>query len=113
MAGLVANTSTTALAPAHLVDQARSYAASSKAEATRRAYRRDFTAFVSWCDENGLQPLPATPQTVALYLTARAEGGVAVSKGNPVHPAELFHPLLELDRKNTTQVVATHPLQPQ
>ena len=78
-ANLVAETSTTALAPAHLVDQARSYAAASKAQATRRAYRKDFAAFASWCDANGLQALPAEPETVALYLTARAEAGTKVA----------------------------------
>ena len=67
------------LAPSHLVGQARSYAAASRSEATRRAYRRDFAAFVAWCDEGGLQALRATPDTVALYLTARAQKGAMVS----------------------------------
>jgi integrase len=30
-------------------------------------------AFVTWCDQQGLCSLPAAPQTVALYLAARAD----------------------------------------
>lgn len=56
-----------------LARQARDYAAHSRAPNTKRAYQNDWRDFTSWCEEQGLQPLPATPQTIALYLTARAE----------------------------------------
>lgn len=56
-----------------LARQARDYAAHSRAPNTKRAYQNDWRDFTSWCAEQGLQPLPATPQTIALYLTARAE----------------------------------------
>lgn len=56
-----------------LARQARDYAARSRAPNTKRAYQNDWRDFTSWCEEQGLQPLPATPQTIALYLTARAE----------------------------------------
>ena len=32
------------------------------------AYRRDWDAFVQWCDTRGLHPLPASPDLVAGYL---------------------------------------------
>lgn len=55
-----------------LVDKARDYAAQARTESTRRAYRSDWRAFSAWCEAEGLEALPASPETVALYLTARA-----------------------------------------
>lgn len=64
-------TTETALGP--LVASARDYIRDSKAQNTRRAYRSDWAHFSGWCGQNGLQPLPAAPETVALYLTALAD----------------------------------------
>jgi site-specific recombinase XerD len=59
-----------ALAP--LAAQARSFIEAAKAENTRRAYRSDWRHFEAWCRGQGLTALPATPETVTLYLTALA-----------------------------------------
>jgi integrase len=40
----------------------------SKSTATRRAYAADWRHFVGWCKNMGRAFLPATPQTVALYI---------------------------------------------
>jgi len=67
---------------AHLqevVERAKEYARQAKAENTLRAYRSDWTHFEEWCSRQGLAPLPAAPATVALYITALAEAGRAVS----------------------------------
>ena len=67
---------------AHLqevVERAREYARQAKAENTLRAYRSDWAHFEEWCSRQGLAPLPAAPATVALYITALAEAGRAVS----------------------------------
>ena len=40
------------------------------APATERAYAHDWDDFVAFCELHGLEPLPATPQTLALYLKA-------------------------------------------
>jgi site-specific recombinase XerD len=42
---------------------------SAKAENSRRAYRSDWRHFDSWCRAHGLVCLPASPDSVALYLT--------------------------------------------
>jgi integrase len=42
-------------------------------ENTRRAYRADWSDFRNWCARRGRISLPATAETVALYLTARAK----------------------------------------
>jgi integrase len=49
------------------------YMDAAKAAATHRAYDSDWRHFVAWCDQNGLASLPATPSTVALYLTSLAK----------------------------------------
>ena len=53
--------------------QARDVLAASTAASTAEAYRSDWRHFSAWCDERGLQSLPAAPDTVVLYLTALKE----------------------------------------
>jgi site-specific recombinase XerD len=55
-----------------LAEQARGFIEAAKAENSRRAYRSDWRQFDGWCRSHGLICLPATPETVALYLTALA-----------------------------------------
>ncbi len=56
-----------------LGERARDYLADSHAANTRRAYAADWRAFTSWYADHGRDPLPATPATLTLYLTAPAE----------------------------------------
>jgi site-specific recombinase XerD len=63
-------TPTTALAS--LSQQAQEFAAAAKANNTIRAYHADWQDFRRWCEAHRRSPLPATPETVALYLTDRA-----------------------------------------
>jgi site-specific recombinase XerD len=58
---------------AGLTDQAREYVRHARAANTLRAYRADWHDFTDWCQEHDQQPLPATPDALALYLTARAQ----------------------------------------
>jgi hypothetical protein len=53
----------------------RAYAAAARAPSTQALYRYDFGAFVAWCEAQAVVPMPAAPDTVALYLTFRAEAG--------------------------------------
>jgi site-specific recombinase XerD len=62
-----------------LANSARKYAQSSKAEATQRRYRSAWAKFNAWCEQHGLEPLPASVETVAAYLTALADAGQKVS----------------------------------
>ena len=55
-----------------LARRARAFMDAAKAENSRRAYRSDWLHFEEWCRNHGLVCLPATPETVALYLTALA-----------------------------------------
>jgi site-specific recombinase XerD len=55
-----------------LTERARGFIEAAKADNSRRAYRSDWRHFESWCRSQGLVSLPASPETVALYLTALA-----------------------------------------
>lgn len=62
-----------------LVERARGYAADSRAGATRRAYLADFSAFEAWCARQSLCSMPASPASVAVYLSALADSGRKVA----------------------------------
>ena len=42
-------------------------------ENTKRAYARQWEQFTAWCSEAGRSPLPATPQTLAEYVSHLAD----------------------------------------
>lgn len=67
-----------AVSPA-LVQAAQAFASRAISDATRRAYRQQWATFAEWARRNGLEALPAAPATLALYLTARAQGGAKVA----------------------------------
>ena len=58
---------------ARTVERARDYIKESKAPNTRRAYAADWRDFRAWCVLHGRPSLPASPDTVALYLSDLAE----------------------------------------
>jgi integrase len=51
-----------------LEQRAREYAEAARAPATLRAYASDWRGFCSWCATHGVDPLPATPHTIALFI---------------------------------------------
>jgi len=55
-----------------VAEAARDYAAHSKAENTLRAYRGDWRDFEAWTVAHARTALPASPETVALYVAALA-----------------------------------------
>jgi site-specific recombinase XerD len=55
-----------------LARNAREFIRAAKAENSRRAYLSDWRLFEAWCRERRLPSLPATPETVTLYITALA-----------------------------------------
>jgi integrase len=56
-----------------VVDRARDYAEAAHAEGTRLAYRVGWNDFTAYCRQHGFDALPASPQTVALYVTTCAD----------------------------------------
>ena len=61
--------------------RARRYFESARAPATVRAYAFDLADFETWCkiEAGGLSTLPATPETVALYISDAAGRGLKAS----------------------------------
>ncbi|MBU3000853.1 tyrosine-type recombinase/integrase [Roseovarius nubinhibens] len=62
-----------------LVDTARDYARASTAENTNRAYAADWKHFTRWCRMKGVEPLPASPEMIGLYLADLASTPPALS----------------------------------
>jgi integrase len=62
-----------------LVKRANFFAGRSIAPATKRAYESDWAHFNKFCLEWNFESLPATPETVAMYLTNMADRKIAVS----------------------------------
>ncbi|MCX6380430.1 MAG: site-specific integrase [Armatimonadetes bacterium] len=66
---IVALESNRSLEISALVEQAQDYARHAKADNTRRAYHADWNDFDAWCGTHRFATLPASPETVALYLS--------------------------------------------
>jgi site-specific recombinase XerD len=60
------------IALATAVDAARNFIEQAKAPNTVRAYRADWKDFSAWCASRGLNDLPATAETVTLYVSELA-----------------------------------------
>lgn len=58
---------------------------------TRRAYDTAWKLFVAWCREEGYRALPADADTVAAYLTDRANRGRSISTLKVVRAAILYY----------------------
>lgn len=59
--------------------RAAHFAGASLSQATKRAYESDWRQFHEWCAGAELEELPATPETICLYLSAMADDNAAVS----------------------------------
>jgi site-specific recombinase XerD len=71
---------------------AETYAKSSRAASTWRAYESDWRMFVAWCRAVDRVSLPADPATVALFLASQAKLGIAPSTlGRRLAAIRLMH----------------------
>ena len=61
-------------------------AASAREDSTTEGYARHWREFEGWCDEEGLDPLPATPQMIFAYVGALAEKGTIAASSLPALP---------------------------
>jgi site-specific recombinase XerD len=60
-------------------NEARRYAKKSRSDSTWRAYRSDWALFEDWCQTVALPPLPAEPETVAMFVASQAADGLSPS----------------------------------
>jgi site-specific recombinase XerD len=54
-------------------DRARGFIENSRSDATKRAYRSDWIHFSTWCESRGFDSLPATAESILLYLSKFSE----------------------------------------
>jgi site-specific recombinase XerD len=62
-----------------LIARANTFISRARAASTVRAYRSDFADFVRWSKIHGLKSMPASPETIALYITDLASKPLAVA----------------------------------
>ena len=60
--------------PAHIVEATRDYRREALAPRTREAYADAWKQFAGWCAAMGRRAMPASPETVAAWATALADG---------------------------------------
>jgi len=70
-------------------DRVEKYALRASADNTLRAYRSDWKLFVAWCAARHYSALPATPETVAAYLTDLADNGTSRTSGRGLAKATI------------------------
>ncbi len=56
-----------------VADRARGFIENSRSDATKRAYRSDWIHFSTWCESRGFDSLPATAESILLYLSKFSE----------------------------------------
>lgn len=102
--------------------QVQEFIRASKAENTLRGYQSDWRNYCMWCELHSVQPLPATPETVASYiaecayrlkvgsiqrrLNAIAEGHKAMALESPTH-----HAIVRNTMKGIRRTLGTAPVQ--
>ena len=62
-----------------LAISASAFAAASRSPNTIKAYQFAFDGYAKWCDENGVQKIPADPPLLSVYLADMAKRGMKVS----------------------------------
>lgn len=102
----IANVSTALTS--ELIDKAEDYARASMSKSTVRAYRSAWRMFTTWCSSIGMNPLPAVPEVVALYITHRADIGMKVSTiESDIAAIAAAHKAVKLDSPTSSPVVKT------
>jgi site-specific recombinase XerC len=62
-----------------VIARANTFISRARAASTVRAYRSDFADFVRWSKAHRLKSMPASPETIALYITDLASRPLAVA----------------------------------
>lgn len=73
---LASSTQLTAIELKQAFDDAKRYARKSRSAATWRAYQSDWRQFETWCVKLNLEALPATPETVSMFVASQAAAGL-------------------------------------
>jgi len=84
------------------------YLAGAKRPATRRGYLADLQDFEDWCAAAEVEALPASPETVALYVTDRARAGLRPSSlQRRLAAISVAHQMAKLETPTRSSLVRT------
>lgn len=85
------------------------YLDAAKSANTRRAYQADFKRFREWCEEKGLQPIPATAAMIKDYIEEMADSGKFKASTIQRHISHISqaHEAAKLDSPTKTFLVRT------
>jgi len=64
---------------AKLAERAVHYIGKHLADSTKRAYAKDYKSYSAWCETLEVQPIPASPEVVAIYIAMLTDAGFSVS----------------------------------
>ena len=67
-------------------------------DSTERALRSDLAIYAEWCAERGERPLPATPETIAAFVDAKAETRAPATVRRYVTSIAIAHRALGLEK---------------
>jgi site-specific recombinase XerD len=90
---------------AALDERARSYAEAARADRTQRAYASDLAHFRRWTSAHGETWLPATPRTVAEYISELAETFRPSTIIRRVAAIAVYHQLAGVDSPTSHRIV--------
>jgi integrase len=109
--------------PSPTLESARGYAQEARSERTRKRYGDAWAIFTTWCEGQGVRPLPAEPATVAAFMAARADAGrrvltielelTAISEAHKAAglPSSRSHPAVVATRKGIRRRLGMTPHQ--
>ncbi|MGH2465345.1 MAG: site-specific integrase [Candidatus Limnocylindrales bacterium] len=94
------------LLTASISEETRGYLTASKAARTIRAYRCDVSDFEAWCHAHVRAPFPATPETIADYISAQADlGRSAATITRRLSAISQVHQMAGLESPTRSQLV--------
>lgn len=85
--------------------QARAYLEVAKSSNTLRAYRADWADFSRWCAAHNREPLPASTETVILYLTGLSNTAKVTTLARRLSAIGRAHQIADCDSPTRTAVV--------
>lgn len=87
------------------LERYRDHSRGAFAPETERALQGDIRRFSEWCAERGVEPLPASPDTVMQYIDAMAEHMVPASVRRYVSSISKLHSIAEVSNPTQSQEV--------
>jgi site-specific recombinase XerD len=88
------------------VNAALAFAKEGHAKSTKRAYESDIKRFMSWCDERKLAFLPATPETVSVFIAFEAGQNLSpLTLSRRIAAIRYFHQLQGFPSPTTSEIV--------